>query len=206
MASLYRACGGCHRVKPAAGQVGIAIQCVLLAALAWSASATAQAPAGVPAAAPASAAMKIGYVDIKRLVDNSPQMIEAKARLTREFSQRDESIKADDAKLAALKLRYERDNAIMTKTDAEALKREIDASERANKRMKDEARAEINARSAAESNRILNLIQDTAIEYARAQGYDLVVPSPVVYANPRIDITDAVLQRLKTLGAGTAKP
>src|SRR2546422_739379 len=120
MASLYRACGGCHRVKPAAGQVGIAIQCVLLAALAWSASATAQSPVGVPAAAPAS--------------------------------------------------------------------------------------AEINARSAAESNRILNLIQDTAIEYARAQGYDLVVPSPVVYANPRIDITDAVLQRLKTLGAGTAKP
>ncbi len=191
-------------MKPVAGQVGIAIQCALLAALVGSVPATAQTPAGTGAAA--STAMKIGYVDIKRLVDSSPQMIDAKARLTREFAQRDEAIKADDAKLAALKQRYERDNAIMTKADAEALKREIDASERANKRMKDEARAEINARSAAESNRILTLIQDTAIEYARAQGYDLVVPSPVVYANPRIDITDAVLQRLKTLGAGAAKP
>lgn len=189
-------------MKPAACQVGIAIQCVLLAALAWSVPAAAQAPANPGP----NAAVRIGYVDIKRLVDNSPQMVEAKARLTREFAQRDEAIKADDAKLAALKQRYERDNAIMTKADAESLKREIDASERANKRMKDEARAEINARSAAESNRILNLIQDTAIEYARAQGYDLVVPSPVVYANPRIDITDAVLQRLKTLGAGAAKP
>lgn len=192
-------------MKPAADQVGIAIQCVLLAAaLVWSASAAAQAPSGAAAASTASTTTKIGYVDIKRLVDNSPQMIDAKARLTREFAQRDEAIKADDAKLTALKQRYERDNAIMTKTDAEALKREIDASERANKRMKDEARADINARSAAESNRILTLIQDTAIEYARTQGYDLVVPSPVVYANPRIDITDAVLQRLKTLG--TAKP
>jgi outer membrane protein len=189
-------------VKPAACQVGIAIQCALFAAFAWSAPAFAQAPA----AAPASASMKIGYVDIKRLVDNSPQMIEAKARMTREFSQRDDAIKADDAKLAALKQRFERDSAIMTKADADTLKREIDASERANKRMKDEARAEINARSATESNRILTLIQDTAIEYARAQGYDLVVPSPVVYASPRLDITDAVLQRLKTLDAGAAKP
>lgn len=190
-------------MKPAACQVGIVSQCVLLAALAWSSPGLAQAPAGT---APAPTSVKIGYVDIKRLVDNSPQMMDAKARLTREFAQRDEAIKADDTKLAALKQRYERDNAIMTKADADALKREIEASERANKRMKDEARAEINARSAAESNRILTMIQDTAIEYARAQGYDLVVPSPVVYANPRIDITDAVLQKLKTLGAGAAKP
>jgi len=35
------------------------------------------------------------------------------------------------------------------------------------------------------------------IEYARAQGFDLIVPSPVVYASPRIDITDAVLERLR---------
>ena len=165
--------------------------------------------AGVAAAQPAqpqAAPAKIGYVDIRRLVDSSPQWAEVQARLKREFAPRDETIHADDAKLAALRQRYERDGAIMTKDDADALKREIDATERANKRMKDEARAELNERGKAESNRILLLIQDTAIEIARAQGYDLVVPSPVVYANPRIDLTDAVLQRLRQLGAGSAKP
>jgi outer membrane protein len=187
-------------VKLAAHQPGFLVQCLLLATLTWSASAAAQAPGTTPAAAP----IRIGYVDIKRLVDNSPQMAEANAKLKRDFAARDEAIKADDAKLAALKLRYERDNTIMTKADAEALKREIDATERANKRMKDEARSDLSARATAESNRVLNLIQETAIEYARAQGYDLVVPSPVVFASPRLDITDAVLQRLKQQGA--AKP
>jgi outer membrane protein len=187
-------------VKLAAHQPGFFAQCMLLAALAWSASAAAQAPA----AAPTAAQVKIGYVDIKRLVDNSPQMADANAKLKRDFATRDEAIKADDTKLAALKQRYERDNAIMTKSDADALKREIDATERANKRMKDEARSELSARATSESNRVLNLIQETAIEYARAQGYDLVVPSPVVFASPRLDITDAVLQRLKQQGA--AKP
>ena len=162
--------------------------------------------AGAQPAQPPAAPVKIGYVDIRRLVDSSPQWAEVQAKLKREFAPRDETIRADDAKLAALRQRYERDSAIMTKDDADALKREIDATERANKRLKDEARTELNERGKAESNRILLLIQDTAIEIARAQGYDLVVPSPVVYANPRIDLTDAVLQRLRQLGAGSAKP
>ncbi len=52
------------------------------------------------------------------------------------------------ASLPTLKQRYERDSAIMTKDDADALKREIDAPERANKRMHDEARSDLNARAA----------------------------------------------------------
>ena len=40
-------------------------------------------------------------------------------------------------------------------------------------------------------------IQDAVIEYARENGLDLVVASPVVYASASIDVTDAVLARLK---------
>jgi hypothetical protein len=101
-------------------------------------------------AAQAQTAVKIGYVDLKRVLDEAPQMIESRAKLEREFSSRDGAIKAAEAKLAALKQRYERDSAIMSKDDAEALKREIEATERANKRMVDEARSELATRQAAE--------------------------------------------------------
>lgn len=95
----------------------------------------------------------------------------------------------------------------MTKDSAEALKREIEATERDNKRRRDEARAEYNNRGNEEVNRNLRLINDTAIEYARTQGYDMIVGSQaVLYASARMDITDAVLQRLKELNAGSAKP
>ena len=146
----------------------------------------AQAPAG-----------KIGYVDLKRLIDNAPQMIESRARLEREFAPRDTTLKADESRLASMKQRYDRDSAIMAKADAESLKRQIDTLDRSIKRTREDLRNELNTRAAAERDRIWQNINDTVIEYARAQGYDLIVPSPVVYASPRIDITDAVLERLR---------
>lgn len=189
-------------MKLEAGKLLFCSRYLLLSGLALANMAHAQPS---PTTAPAN--IKIGYIDVKRLIDSSPQMAEAMAKIKREFAARDDAIKTDDAKLAALRQRYERDNAIMTKDDAEALRREVDATERANKRMKDEAKAELNERGRTESNRVLRLIQDTAIEYARTQGYDIVIGSEsALFANPRIDITDAVLQRLRQAGAGTAKP
>jgi outer membrane protein len=140
---------------------------------------------------------KIGYVDLKRVLDEAPQMVESRARLAREFASRDGAIKAAEARLAALKQRYDRDNAIMSKDDAAALKREIEATERANKRMVDEARSDLAARQAAERDRNWQKMQDVIVEYARSQGYDLIEASPPLYVSPRIDITDAVLDHLK---------
>lgn len=140
---------------------------------------------------------KIGYIDLKRVLDEAPQMVESRTRLEREFSSRDGAIKAAEARLASLKQRYERDSAIMSKDDAEALKREIDATERANKRMVDEARSDLATRQQAERDRNWQKMQDIIIEYARSQGYDLIMATPPVYVNPRIDITDAVLDHLK---------
>ena len=57
------------------------------------------------------------------------------------------------------------------------------------------------------AKRVWQQINDSVIEYARAQGFDLIVPSPVVYASTRIDITDAVLDKLRQNKAATsAKP
>lgn len=151
-------------------------------------------------AAPAFAqtgAGKIGYVDLKRLLDNAPQMQDSRARLQQEFAGRDTALKADEAKLAGLQQKYDRDASIMSKPDAEALKRQIDTLDRANKRTRETLRTELNTRATAERDRIWAQLNDSVIEYARAQGFDLIVPSPVVYASARIDITDAVLDKLR---------
>ncbi len=173
-------------MKPNAGgrRCGIGVLALALALL--PTCLLAQAPAG-----------KIGYVDLKRLIDNAPQMIQSRARLEREFAPRDATLKVDETHLTSLKQRNDRDSAIMVKADADALKREIDTLDRSIKRTRDDLRNELNTRAAAERDRIWQNINDTVIEYARAQGYDLIVPSPVVYASPRIDITDAVLERLR---------
>jgi len=153
-----------------------------------------------------SAAGKIGYVDLKRLLDNAPQMLESRARLQQEFAARDTAMKADEAKLAGLQQKYDRDASIMAKADAEALKRQIDTLDRANKRTRETLRADLNTRATAERDRIWQQLNDSVVEYARAQGFDLIVPSPVVYASTRIDITDAVLEKLRLGKTAGSKP
>ena len=153
-----------------------------------------------------SVAGKIGYVDLKRLLDNAPQMQDSRTKLSQEFAGRDAALKTDEAKLAGLQQKYDRDASIMSKPDAEALKREIDTLDRANKRTRETLRGELNTRATAERDRIWAQINDSVIEYARAQGFDLIVPSPVVYASTRIDITDAVLDKLRQNKVTGVKP
>ncbi|MBS0569993.1 MAG: OmpH family outer membrane protein [Proteobacteria bacterium] len=148
-------------------------------------------------AAAQATASKIGYVDLKRLIDNAPQMAQSRLALQREFAPRDAALKADEARLTDLNKRYTRDAQIMTKADADALKRQIDTLDGAIKRTREALRNDLNVRAAADRDRIWQQINDTVIDYARTHGYDLVVPSPVVYANPRVDITDAVLDQLR---------
>ena len=85
----------------------------------------------------------------------------------------------------------------MAKADADALQREIDALDRSSKRNRDALRAELKTRSDQELDRSWREINDAAVEFAREQGYDLIVPSPVIYASPKVDVTDQVLDRLR---------
>jgi outer membrane protein len=153
-----------------------------------------------------TAAGKVGYVDLKRLIDNAPQMVESRARLQREFAPRDATLKADETRLADMNKRYARDGAIMSRADADALKRQIDTLDGAIKRTREALRNDLNTRAAADRDRIWQQINDTVIDYARTHGYDLIVPSPVVYANPHIDITDAVLDQLRHAKPATTAP
>jgi outer membrane protein len=153
-----------------------------------------------------AAAEKIGYADFKRLIDNAPQMVESQSRLQKEFATRDQALTADETRLATLRQRYDRDGAIMSKPDAEALKREIDSLERSIKRGRDDLHNDFNARALAERDKIWQEINNAVVEYAHANGYDLIVTSPVVYASPRIDITDAVLDRLRHAKAAPPTP
>ena len=143
------------------------------------------------------AAEKIGYVDFKRLIDNAPQMIDSKAKLQKEFAARDAALTVDEKRLAGMHQRYDRDGAIMSKADADALKRDIDTLERAVKRGRDDLHNDFNARANAENDRNWKDINNAVIEYAHANNYDLIVSSPVIYASPRIDITEQVLERLR---------
>jgi len=148
------------------------------------------------AVAQAPPAARVGYVDMKRLLDNAPQVIAGRQKLEREFAPRDTALKADEKRLQELRARQKSETAAEASA-ADALKREIEALDRSIKRNRESMRSDLKSRSDQELDRSWREINDAVVEFAREQAFDLIVPSPVVFASPRVDVTDQVLERLK---------
>jgi outer membrane protein len=158
--------------------------------------------ATLPVAAGAQDAVRIGYVDMKRLLDNAPQVVAGRSRLEREFAARDAALQAEEQRAGELHARI----AAGAGTDADALRREADALDRSIKRKRDGLRNDLKTRSDQELDRSWREINEAVVEFAREQGYDLIVPSPVVYASPKADVTDRILDRLRRQSAAGARP
>lgn len=148
-------------------------------------------------AAQAPSATRIGYVDMKRLVDSAPQMTEGRRLLEVEFAARDVALQADEKQLNERRTTFQRDSATLTAAQADTQKRELDALDRAIRRNRDNLRNELKTRSDQVLDSSWRAINNVVVEFAREQGYDLIVQSPVIYANPRVDVTEAVLERLR---------
>ncbi len=151
----------------------------------------------LPAAAFAQDAVRIGYVDMKRLLDNAPQVVTGRNRLEREFAARDAALQAEERRALELRARL----ASAAAADADALRREVDALDRSIKRKRDGLRNDLKTRSDQELDRSWREINEAVVEFAREQGYDLIVPSPVVFASPKADVTERILDRLRRQSA-----
>lgn len=152
----------------------------------------------LPAAVPAQpAGPRIGYVDMKRLLDQAPQVLAARQQLEREFAARDTALGRDETRLAALRDALERDRRGLPDEDVARRQQEIDTLAGSVRRARDRMQDELRNRSAQELDRSWQAISNAAVEYARSHDFDLVLPSPVIYASPAIDITDAVLDELR---------
>jgi outer membrane protein len=140
---------------------------------------------------------RIGYVDMQRLIDNAPQTLAARERLRLEFDRRDAELKVEIARLGALDARVAAEAATLPESELATLRRQADTLRRSIERTQQRLREEFNTRVDQELERTWPLINEAVADYAREAGYDLVVPSPVVYVSGRIDITQRVLDRLK---------
>lgn len=145
------------------------------------------------ARAESPASIRIGYVDMKRLLDNAPQVLAGRSKLEREFAARDAALSQDENRLKALRSRQ----TTVSSAERNDLQREIDALDRAIKRNRENLRNELRTRSDQELDRSWREINDAVVEFAREQGYDLILPSPVVYASPKVDVTEQILERLR---------
>jgi outer membrane protein len=139
--------------------------------------------------------LRIGYVDMKQVLDNAPQVLAGRARLDQEFRARNDAIEMDEMRTAALEARLQQgdlsaESRIQTERDIRDLRRNIT-------RRKEDIRDELSFRRTEEVQSLEAQINVAVQEIAERNGFDLIVSSPVVYASPDLDITDLILEQLE---------
>jgi len=151
---------------------------------------------GLALAAPVEAQqLRIGYVDMKLVLDNAPQVLAGRERLDQEFRARNDSIEMDEMRATALEARLQQgdlssDGRMQTERDLRDLRRNIT-------RRKEDLRDELSFRRTEEVQRLEEQINVAVQEIAERNGFDLIISSPVVYASPTLDITDLILEQLE---------
>ena len=148
----------------------------------------------MPLAASAQS-LRIGYVDMKEVLDNAPQVVAGRQQLDREFGPRNDVIVGEEERADSLEQRLARGDL-----DEEArlrLEREIRELRRSINRQREDLRDELSFRRTEEVQRLEAQINIAVEDIARREGYDLILSSPVVYADQALDITELILQQLQ---------
>jgi outer membrane protein len=139
--------------------------------------------------------LRIGYVDMKQVLDNAPQVLAGREKLDAEFRDRNDSIEMDEMRVEALEARLLQ--ADMTSDSRLQIEREVRELRRNITRRKEDLRDELSFRRTEEIQRLEEQINVAVQEIARRNGYDLILSSPVIYAGPDLDITDLILEQLE---------
>ena len=155
--------------------------------------------AGLLAAAAAGASaqeLKIGYVNSDRVLRDAVPAKAAQAKLEAEFSKREKDLTDLGNRLKAASERLDKDAPTLAETERTRRQRELVDQDRELQRKRREFQEDLSQRKNEElagvverTNRVIKQIFDS-------EKYDLIVQDGVVFAGPRVDITDKVVRAL----------
>ncbi len=139
--------------------------------------------------------LKIGVVNVPRMIEESPQAKAVMGALQDEFAPRQRSLVGLQKDLREKEERLQRDGQVLGEAERSNLERNIRDERRDLARKQNEYLEDLNLRR----NEVLGGLQRELLQevqaYARAAAYDLVV-ADVLFASSAVDITPEVLKAL----------
>lgn len=149
------------------------------------------------AASSADSEYRIAVVDPNRVVEQSPQYEAARDALQREIEERERDLREQQEQITALQRQLERDGPLMSESELQRLQNDIRSRTRKVKYARDEFQDDFALRQNELRTKLGRQVQEVVVELAKEQKIDLILSEGLVYANPRIDISDLVIERLK---------
>jgi len=144
--------------------------------------------------------LKIGYVNSERVLREAAPAKAAQTKLEAEFSKRERELTDQATKLKAAADKLEKDAPTLAESERGRRQRELVEQDRDLQRKRREFQEDLNQRRNEElagvverANRVIKQIFD-------AEKYDVILQE-VVFAGPRVDITDKVIKVLNSPAA-----
>lgn len=150
--------------------------------------------------------LKIGVVNVQRLMEEAPQAKAAMQALQDEFTPRQREMAAQQKDLKAKEEKLQRDGAVMAENERRNAEKELRDGQRDLARKQNEYVEDLNVRRNEELGKLQRSLLQEVQGYARSSGYDLVVGDGVLFVNERLDITPQVLSALQARARGGVKP
>ena len=144
----------------------------------------------------AYADLKVGYVEVQKILQEAPQTIEINKKLEKEFNVRSDKLKTDIKTLTDRQTAFNKDSLTMKDSEKESKVKGLDQLRIDIQRKDRELKEDFNIRKNEELAALQDQVNKAVTSVAKAEGYDLVVYNGVAYANEKIDITDKILKSL----------
>jgi outer membrane protein len=143
-----------------------------------------------------AAELKVGYVQVDKILQEAPQTSESGKKLEREFGPRSQELDRMQKQIKDIQASLDKDGLTMSESDRRNKERDLSNINLEFQRKQRELREDINLRKNEELSALQDRINKAVTSVAEAEGYDLVVYSGVAFASKKVDITDKVLKSL----------
>ncbi|GAB1232857.1 OmpH family outer membrane protein [Ferrigenium sp. UT5] len=138
---------------------------------------------------------RIGFVDTERILRESEPALAAQKLIDKEFSVREQEVKALAKQLQDAKENLESARAKLSDSTRRIQEREIDNLNLLLQTRQRELREDLSLRQNEELARILARADQAIRQIAETEQYDFILQE-AVYRSPKVDITDKVLKYL----------
>ena len=148
------------------------------------------------AVAPAQAqGSKIGFVNTEKILRDSSPAKAAQSKIESEFKKRDDDLQRLANNLRSSAQKFEKDAPVLSESDRNKRQRELANMDSDLQRKRREFQEDFNRRRNEEFASIVEKANAAIKRIAEQENFDIVLQDAVT-VNPRIDITDKVIQSL----------
>ena len=146
-----------------------------------------------------AADIKIGYVDVEKLLKEAPQVEKINEKMLERFGAKKSELETAEKKIVGLQEKYKRNELIMTDDKLNELKSVIISNVQRFKQSEAILQKEVATMRNQEVAVLQQSIRGVIDEIAKNDKYDLIVSDGVLHSNKKLNITQQVLDKMSKL-------